>query len=114
MNDLIYTAVNRGLVSEEDSRKLNTLQMEAIRMIVEMMDDESIKEFPSDPDELDEFSREIAELNDIMDLEDCDRVEPNKSFGDEEEIELNFPIYLIPFMMRSVFPEIRKKLLEDS
>lgn len=111
---VVCEAIRRGLVSEEDAPRLDAPQTAALKIILELMDAESIKEFPSDPSEVYEFSREVAELNDIMDLEDCDRVEPGKSFGGEQEIELNLPVYLIPFMLRSVLPEIRKKLLGDS
>lgn len=106
---MVYEAVRRGIISEEDASKVGPDQAWALRVIIQIMDAEETHEHSVCEFDLDMYSHEVQELGDLLDLQDCDRVEPGKTF-EHEEVAVTIPPFLVPFMRGVVLPAIREIL----
>lgn len=98
-----------GVVAAEDAGRIRPEHLPAITAVMGFMDMEC-----AHSDEVCELERhlyeeELTQLADAVDLEDCDRVVPDKSFGGDE-IGVNIPDSMIPFMRDFVLPAIREIL----
>ena len=55
------------------------------------------------------YGSELAELTDMVDLEDCDRVVDDKSFLGEE-LNIVVPEWIVPVLRERFFPAVRSIL----
>lgn len=97
---------DRGLVPWDASVRAE--QVPIMGIILSLLEDESLHDQASSFD-LAMYREELAELNDMADLEECDRVESGKTFAAEEPI-LYIPDSLVPYMRKFILPEIRRIL----
>jgi hypothetical protein len=104
-------AIQAGILDERDSGLVNQEHCGALRIVLEMMDLHQ-GGVPCES-EMERYRSELAELNDMLDLEDCDRVEQNKSFS-HGELGITIPDWFAPFLRRSLFPAIRQMLESDN
>lgn len=98
-----------GIVEADDVERIRPEHIPAIVAVVGFMEMEEAHSDEVCDFDLCLYEEELAELADIVDLEDCDRVEPSKSFGGDE-IGIQIPDSLIPFMRSVVLPAIREIL----
>lgn len=110
MEDVVSKAVVMGIVEAHDVARVCPDHMPAIMAVMEFM--EMDEAHSADVCEMDMqlYMEEVMELADIMDLEDCDRVEPNKSF-EHDEVGINIPDSMIPFMRGVILPALREIIL---
>ena len=107
--EVAYEAARRGIISREDVERVAPQQVWALKVIIEMMDAEHLHDHSVCEFDMRMYSQEVEELGDMLDLEGCDRVEPGKAF-EHEEVSVNIPDFLVPFMRGVVLPAIREVL----
>ena len=107
--DVVLEAVARGIIAEEDVVRIGPDQAWALGVIIEMMDSEEIQDHSASEFDIHMYSQEVQELGDFLDLQECDRVSPGKTFR-HDEVSVSVPTFLIPFMRSVVLPAIREVL----
>lgn len=110
MDDVIGTAVELGILKASDTHLVRPDHLSILAMVVEFVgNDELHSEYVCDT-EIGLYEEELVALTDMVELAECDRVEVGKSFSNDE-IAIEVPKFLIPFMRRVVLPAIRRELL---
>lgn len=102
-SEIIRRASELGLVSCRDH--FSDEQERVMGILINMMENADPSALVPEWD-VESMHDEISELNDIIDLEECDRVETGKSFL-REGPELTVPGPLVPFVRGVLLPMLR-------
>jgi hypothetical protein len=102
-SEIIRRASELGLVSCRDH--FSDEQERLIGTLIDMMENADSSDLVPEW-EVESMHDEISELNDMLDLEECDRVEAGKSFLREGR-ELRIPGSLVPFVGGVLLPMLR-------
>lgn len=94
--------IKKGIIREEDWDKASQEHLELALLFYELNE-----QFPSTNETVDEivFLSETQEINDICELKNVDKVEPNKTF-ESEAVKIGVPIKLIP-LIREIYKEMK-------
>jgi len=107
--DVALEAVRRGIIAKEDAPRVGPDQARILNMMIGLMDMEEIQDHSVCEFDVEMYSQEVLELGDILDLQECDKVECGKTF-EHDEVAVNVPVFLIPFMRNVVLPAIREAI----
>lgn len=102
-----------GLIDRESADMITPDQFVAIGLFVRIAEFENLHDHSAGSEDAERMASQISELNDVLDLEDCDRVEEGKSFS-RSGAEINIPVSLAPFMNDVVIPFLRTVLEKGS
>lgn len=103
---IVARALELGMIDESEAKKITPEQVSALQFLTEIVENGTHDHEATDED-VALMREEIEKLNDMIDLEDCDRVEKSKSFS-REGAEVSIPTSLAPFMIRVILPALRK------
>jgi hypothetical protein len=96
--------ISEGIIERKDWPRLKPEHMELAKLILTMLDLQktdpeadilSDLSFKSDEQHAEELAQGIGELNDDVELENVDKVEPEKTF--EKGVPMGIPTSLVPF-----------------
>lgn len=110
MDDVVKTAVEFGILNPSDTDRVRPDHLPILTAIMGFMEIHELHSEEVHDFEVNQYEEELELLSDMVDLEDCDRVEPGKTFSNDE-IAMGVPRYLIPFMRQVILPAIRRELL---
>jgi hypothetical protein len=104
INDEIKNKIiKRGIIRKEDWDKASQEHLELALLFYNLSEQFKL-EGNEDVDEV-VFLSETQEINDICELKNVDKVEPNKTF-ESESIKIGVPIKLIP-LIREIYKEMK-------
>ena len=109
MDDVIGVAVELGILKASDTHLVRPDHLSTLAMVVEFVGNDELHSEEVCDTEVGLYEEELVALTDMVELEDCDRVEVGKSFSNDE-IAIDIPRFLIPFMRNVVLPAIREQL----
>lgn len=107
--EVALEAVRRGIIAERDAARIGPDQERALVMIIGLMDSEEARDHSVSEFDIHMYAQEVQELGDMLDLQECDRVEPGKTFL-HDEVSVDVPDFLVPLMRSFVLPAIRRIL----
>lgn len=105
--DLKAKIIEKGIIGKEEWHKVTK---EHFELAVFFLLASEMEEFNQMPTAFDEFmySESLQKIQDQIDLEEFDKVIPNKSF-ENDSVKIGIPSNLIPFM-RGIVEEIQQDM----
>lgn len=97
--------IKKGIIKKEDWNNASKEHIELALLFYTLSEQLP----PTTNEEVDEvvFLSETEEINDLCELRNIDKVEPNKSF-ERESIEIGVPIRLVP-LIREIYKEMKNE-----
>jgi len=100
--------INNGIIKKENLKNTHPSILKLAALMVYMLENE---EFCSNDVSLydkEKFIEEFNEVQDLISLENCDKVSDN--FSEKmQSFEIGIPNKLMPFLREFIFPEIKKE-----
>jgi hypothetical protein len=112
MSGIVDRAVRMGLVDASDAEKVLPDKALVIGLLINLVESEGFRQDCVEEDEILQMESEISKLNDFLDLEECDRVEPAKSFS-REGVRIHIPPSLVPFVRQAILPMLEQAIKKD-
>lgn len=96
--------IKKGIIKREDWDNASKEHLELALLFYTLSE-----QLPPTNEEVDEvvFLSETEEINDLCELKNIEKVEPNKSF-ERESIEIGVPIRLVP-LIREIYKEMKNE-----
>jgi len=96
--------IKKGIIRKEDWDNASQEHLELALLFYNLSE-----QFPNTNETVDEvvFLSETQEINDLCELKNIDKVEPNKSF-ESESVKIGVPIQLVP-LIREIYKEMRSE-----
>lgn len=99
--------IEKGIIGEEEWPKVTKQHFELATFFLLASEMEEFNQMPTEFDEF-AYTECLQKIQDQIDLDDCDKVLPDKSF-DNDSVRIGIPTNLIPFM-RGIIEEIQQEM----